>query len=116
MKRFASITLIVLLALVYGGCKKCKNEDPRARIVNNGTDRVSVQIQTSGGNTVNINNIEAGTASVFAYYAPGAVQFTVTFQSSATQVYNVVMLDCYEYDIVIDANNLVSSLPTDRNE
>lgn len=116
MKKILLILPLVILAIAFAGCKKCKNEDPRARIINNGTDKVSVQIQTSGGNTVNINNILPGTQSEYASYAPGAVQFTIAFQVANDTAFGVIMDECWEYDIVIDANDNVSSVPTDRNE
>ena len=45
------IMLAGLFTLTMNSCKKCKNEDPRARVVNNGTKVASVQIKTSEGNT-----------------------------------------------------------------
>jgi hypothetical protein len=116
MKKSLFIIAVLITCLGYIGCKKCRNENPRARIVNNGTDKVSVQIQTSGGNTVNINNILPGTQSEYAFYAPGAVQFTITFQVANDTSFSVAMLECWEYDIIVDGNDNVSSVPTDRNE
>jgi hypothetical protein len=116
MKNAIVFALSLVLILGFTSCKKCKNEDPRARIVNNGTDKVSVQIMTSGGNTENINNILAGTESAFVFYAPGVVQFTIAFQSNTDTTFSVQMIDCWEYDIVIDANDRIVSTPVDRNE
>jgi hypothetical protein len=116
MKRILLFSIFAILCLTYVGCKKCRNENPRARIVNNGTDKVSVQIQTSGGNTVNINNIMPGTASEFAHYAPGAVQFTIAFQVANDTSLSVTMQECWEYDIIVNENDDVTSVPTDRNE
>ena len=109
------IILIGLFAFSMSACKKCKNEYPRARLVNNGTKMVSVQIKTSGGNTENINNIGPGTTSEYRHYAPGLITYTVSVEQS-TFVYNVEMSECYEYDIAIDGNNLITSVPTDRND
>lgn len=116
MKRYLVLLPLIVLAIGFASCKKCKHEDPRARIINNGTDKVSVQIQTSGGNTVNINNIMPGTESEYAFYAPGAVQFTIAFQVANDTSFSVIMDECWEYDIVVNANDDVSSVPTDRNE
>src|SRR6185295_16143445 len=97
---------LALIVSSLSSCKKCKGEDPRARIVNNGTDKASVQIKTSGGNTVNINNVDQGTTSFYESYAPGSVTFTITIKG-VNYVINVVMEKCFEYDINIDsANNL----------
>jgi len=108
------ISLILLAAFAISGCSNCSDENPRARIKNDGTDKASVQIQTSGGNTININNIATGTTSDFASYAAGTVTFTITVDKN-TYVYSVNMENCFEYDIEIDANNNVKSVPTDRN-
>jgi len=116
MKKLYIIICVAILTLGVTSCSKCKNEDPRARIINNGTDKTSVQIKTSGGNTENINNIEVGTASDYSSYAPGEVEFTVSVGNNSPIVQTVTMLECYEYDIVISANNTVVSTPRDRNE
>ncbi|MFT5648136.1 MAG: hypothetical protein ACI976_002832 [Aureispira sp.] len=101
--------------LAISSCEKCTNEQPRARIENNGTNKASVQIQTSGGNTVNSNNILTGTVSEYSSYAAGDITFTVSVDQS-TAVLTVPMLECYEYDIKIDGNNDITSVPNDRNE
>jgi hypothetical protein len=106
---------LVLFSVTIQSCKKCKNEDPRARIVNNGTQKASVQIKTSNGNTVNINNVDPGTSSEFSSYAPGTVMFTITVAGTNYEK-TVEMLECFEYDIAIDQNNVVTSTPHDRNE
>ncbi|MBL4651742.1 MAG: hypothetical protein JKY53_02600 [Flavobacteriales bacterium] len=113
------LILLAMSTLIFTGCKKCKNEDPRARVVNNGTGSVSVHIETSGGNTININNIDAGQVSSYESYAAGNVDFTITIgKGSNTVNYNasVSMEECYQYDIAIDENNNIISIPTDRNE
>lgn len=114
-KIFAILFMALTFALTMSGCDKCDEEDPRARVINNGTQKASVQIKTSGGNTVNINNVDPGTASPYASYAPGIVTFTIVV-SNANYVKEVEMKDCFEYDIAIDANNTITSTPIDRNE
>lgn len=117
MKRI--IPLVTIALTIFMASCKCKNEDPRARVVNEGSQEISVQIMTSGGNTENINNIAPGETSEFSYYAPGEVQFTIVVgegNNSTEYVEQVLMEECYEYDIVLDANNNITSVPTDRNE
>ena len=114
-----SILYVFILCLAIGGlsaCKeKCKNEQPRAKITNNGTDKASVQIKTSGGNTENINNIESGQVSDWRSYAAGATEFTVAIQNvSPDTMISVYMLECWEYDIQIDSLNRISSMPLER--
>ena len=107
------------MAIGLVGCNKCKNEEPRAIVVNGGTGSVSVHIQTSGGNAININNIAAGESSDYQNFAVGTLDFTITvgYGNNSTD-YNtsVSMEECFEYEIKIDANNNIVSTPTDRNE
>jgi hypothetical protein len=114
LKVVLAIIFCGLFALTMNSCKKCKDEDPRARVINNGTQRASVQIKTSAGNTVNINNVDPGTASSYSSYAAGQVTFTITIKGT-DYVKAFDMGKCYDYDISIDANNNISSTPLDRN-
>jgi hypothetical protein len=113
--RTLTFTLSALIVFGLSSCKKCRNEDPRARITNNGTNKASVQIKTSNGNTVNINNVDPGTSSDYSSYAAGDVTFTISV-SGNDYVKTVPMQECFEYDIAIDQNNNITSTPTDRNE
>ena len=78
MKFLSTIILVGFLTITMSNCHKCKGENPNARIINNGTSNASVQVKTSGGNTININNVASGTASAYASYAAGDVTFTIT--------------------------------------
>lgn len=115
IKTLSAGLFVILFSLSVSSCKKCSGEDPRARIVNNGTSVADVQIKTSGGNTVNINGVAAGTKSEFSTFAAGATTFTVNVNKQ-NYVKAVDMAQCFEYDITIDANNVITSIPTDRNE
>ena len=107
---------MILITGLYGCSDDCENEEPRARVNNNGTDKASVQIKTSGGSTENINNIEIGQASAWTSYAPGQTEFTITIQGVPGDTLIIVnMLSCWEYDIIIDSLNQVSSSPRERD-
>jgi hypothetical protein len=109
------ITILVgLIGIQLSSCKKCKGEDPTARILNNGTNKASVQIKTSEGNTVNINNVDPGTASAYASYSAGNITFTVTINNNSFEK-TIPMSTCFNYDIAIDANNNITSTAIDRN-
>ena len=117
MKNFKLLLTIVLtglFALTINGCKKCKDEDPSARIINNGTQKADVQVKTSGGNTININNIAPGAASSYSSYASGQVTFTINV-ASVNYVKTVDAAKCYDYDIAIDASNNITVTSIDRN-
>jgi hypothetical protein len=118
MKTIKFLLIVVfagLFAITMNSCKKCKKEDPRARVINNGTKVARVQIQTSGGNTENVNNIDPGVTSDYRSYAPGIITYTVSVDQD-TFVYQAEMTDCFEYDILINENNTITSRPTDRND
>ena len=109
------VLMVGLFTITMNSCKKCKNEDPRARIINNGTQKASVQIKTSGGSTVNINNVDPGTSSAYSSYSAGQVTFTIKV-NNVDYVKTVDMIKCYDYDIAMDANNNITSSTIDRND
>ena len=119
MKTMTILSVVIitgLLAMTISGCKKkCSGEDPRARIINNGTSKAGVQIKTSGGNTVNINDVAAGTASDYSSYAAGQVTFTLKV-SNVDYEKTVILSECYDYDITIDANHNITTTAIDRDE
>lgn len=116
MKRTILLLTAFVLLFTLESCKKCKGEDPISRIINNGTETISVHIATSGGNTVNINNILPGQQSDDRSFAVGTVTFTISIGNTGDVVETVPMEECWEYEIIIDANNNVASFPVDRNE
>ena len=110
---------LLLLAFAISSCsKKCSNEQPRARVLNNGTSTVSVGIKTSNGSTVNINNVAVQTSTPYVSYAAGNITFTISVTVNGTKtdyVKDVAVGNCYDYDIAIDANNVITVKTTDRN-
>lgn len=103
-----------LISITFSSCKKkCKTNPPEARIINNGSTVASVQIKTSDGNTVNINNVNPGTSSAYASYAPGDIKFTITVNKT-DYIQNVSVGYCYLYDIAIDSNNNISVTPIEK--
>ena len=111
---FASLLVAGVLSLSATSCKKCKDEDPRARIANNGTQVASVQVKTSGGNTVNVNNVASGTTSDYASYAAGQTTFTLKV-NNVDYVKTFDASKCHEYTVAIDRNNVITVADTDRN-
>ncbi|MCC2545372.1 hypothetical protein LJY25_02865 [Hymenobacter sp. BT175] len=112
--RFSSLFLVGA-TVVVSSCSKCIDENPRARIINNGTQKASVQVKTSDGNTININNVEPNTSSDYASYAGGQVTFTATVGTN-TAVKTTQIGTCYDYDIAIDRTNTITVTGIDRNE
>lgn len=112
--KLATFLLFAILALTLSSCKKCKNEQPSARIINNGAIKAGVQIQTSNGNTVNINNVDPGISSPYSSYAAGQVKFTLKINGVDYEK-TVLLSNCFYYDIAIDSNNNITSVAIDRN-
>lgn len=104
-----------LSTFFLNSCKECDGENPRARVINNGTKEVSVQIKTSEGNTENLNNVVAGKTSDYRSYSAGKITFTISVDK-VDYVQEVSMSSCYEYDIKIDSNNNITTTSTDRND
>lgn len=110
--KFALIILIIgLLSFTMNSCKKCNGEDPRIKIINNTTEKVSVQIKTTGGNTVNINNVEPNTSSEYTSVAPGKVTYTES-DNDREMIFD--MIECTDYDITIRENSTTTQV-IDRN-
>ncbi|WP_348744304.1 hypothetical protein [Tenacibaculum sp. 190524A05c] len=116
MKSFKKfiLLLIIMSSTIFTGCSECNNENPRARVTNLGSEEVSVQVKTTGGNTENINNIEPGKASEFRSYSPGQVTYTIVLKNNEEIVEEVEMGFCADYEIIVDQDNEVRTTSTDR--
>ncbi len=116
MKAFKKFfTFLILISLTFfAACSECDNENPRARVSNMGTEEVSVQVKTSGGNTENINNIEPGKASEYRSYAPGQITYTIVLKNNQEVVELVEMDFCSDYEIIINEDNTVITTSIDR--
>lgn len=115
-KYFWTLLFTVFFIIAMSSCKNCRNEEPSARVVNGGNKTVSVQIKTSGGNTVNINNVQPNSSTDHKSYAPGNVTFTITVGNGVSYVEKLQMEECFYYDIAIDEKNNISTFAIDRNK
>ncbi len=98
------------ITIALSSCSKgCDKENPSAYVQNNGNEKVSVQIKTTGGNTENINNIDPGKFSEMKSYAPGEIVYTITVKDQEPVDEKVTMSYCTDYIIKIDNNNKVST-------
>lgn len=111
-KLFSAVLLFVA-ALFLTSCSRCEDK-PRARLINNGTEKADIQIKTSGGNTENINNVMPGTKSDYRSYSPGQVTYTVTVANTEyVKLFDVVT--CHDYDVTIDANHVITVTPINKD-
>ena len=105
---FASLSLIAI------GCG-CDGENPSVILTNNGTGKADIQVKTSGGNTININNIQPGTSSASETFAPGDIEFTIAIQGVADPVlYTLHSASCYDYVVTVNPDNSVTSSGNER--
>ncbi len=117
MKNLKILFLIILIgfsSLAKIGCKKCKGEDPEIRVINNSPSYVDVQINTSDKKTISINNIASGTTSTYYSLSAGQIVYTVTLRY-VEHIKTDHVSQCYDYDIIIDENNKITIMATDRN-
>lgn len=73
------LSLIFIVAFI-----SCSDEtEPQFRIYNERTDKANVQLQTSGGNTVNINDVGAGQLTAYETVAVGIITATAVIQNES---------------------------------
>lgn len=107
--------IFIFLVTLLTSCKECKNENPRARVYNQGNAEVSVQIKTSGGNSENINNVSMNSSSEYKSYEPGIITFIISAGKNSYAT-TVQLLKCFDYEISIDELNNIKVNPVNRNE
>lgn len=73
----AKILIIGTIIAMIG----CTEEDPQFRIRNERADKANVQIQTSGGNTVNINDVGSGQTTAYNTVSAGITAVTAVIQN-----------------------------------
>jgi len=81
MKQILWFMLSIVFVLSLGACSK--EEDPQFRILNQRQDKVNVQIQTSGGNTININDVQYGQTTAYQSTSPGTIIVTAVIQNES---------------------------------
>ena len=115
MKRAAYlIAVFIIISLAGIGCG-CDGENPSVVLKNNGTGKADIQVKTSGGYAVNINNIQPGTSSTSESFAPGDIVFTIAIQGVADPVvYTLHSTSCYDYVVTVNSDNSVTSSGSER--
>ena len=79
--RCMSIIAGIILAGMLLGCSTDPEDvPPKFRVHNERSTNASLQVKTSGGNTININNVQSGQTTEYQEVAEGIVQVTVTIQ------------------------------------
>lgn len=111
MKKFTLIVLGFFLIIFFSSCGS--KADPQYRVTNQRIDKANVQIKTSGGNTININGVNAGETTAYSSVAEGSTEVTVVIQNQTVapttsfyaykdNKYTIVILDTSPPTLRID--------------
>lgn len=92
---------ILSLAFLIGIISCSDEADPKFRIRNERLDKANVQIQTTGGNTININDVEAGQTTAFQTAAQGNITAKAVIQNESTPTVTFFAAKDTRYTIVI---------------
>lgn len=104
MRKLILPAILILLALSTIDCSK--DDPPLFRIRNDRATKANVQLKTSGGNTININDVAAGQTTGFQEAAQGQIEATATIQNesvSPTVTFNATNNN--SYTIVVTTAN-----------
>lgn len=90
----------------------CNNQDPKARITNNGTEDVDLQIYDVAGNLIaQEDDVEPGEQSDWINFSCGETTFLVS-NGGSDKLITIEMGTCMMYDMEVGSNNqLVSDQP-----
>ena len=95
--------------------ENCFNQDPQARITNNGTISIKLQIVSTDGTILHtVDNIMPGDASGFLTFAPDDIIFNISKNTTGLQDDKVVhtMDLCMSFDMELGTDNyLVAGSP-----
>ena len=79
-KRTSVILTLVFIVSLSG---RYKDTDPRFHIQNERSNKANVQIQTSGGNTININEVQPGQITGYQSVSEGKIDVTAVVQNES---------------------------------
>ncbi|MCF8243412.1 MAG: hypothetical protein K9J16_18705 [Melioribacteraceae bacterium] len=95
----------MLLLIALSSCSD--DTDPKFRIHNERSDKANVQVQTTGGNTININDVEPGQTTAYQIASKGNIIATAVIQNASVSPTLTFFADNDErYTIVIKAGDL----------
>lgn len=94
----------MLLLIALSSCSD--DTDPKFRIHNERADKANVQLQTTGGNTININDVEANQVTEYQAATKGNITVTAVIQNESISPELTFFADNDErYTIAIKAGN-----------
>ena len=81
--KYLSVLILAGLLLASVSCSTDPEALPKFRVRNDRATDASLQVKTSGGNTININNVQPGTTSAYQEVAKGQIDITLTIQGES---------------------------------
>ena len=107
MKNILVGILSLAFIIALSGCTAETN--PEFRIRNERSSKANVQIQTSGGNTININDVVAGQTTAYQTANEGDITVTAVIQNeSVSPTMTFFAAKDAHYTVVIQAGNTPS--------
>ena len=103
MRSLRSIVPGVMLStlVLFAGCSK---DAPSIRVFNERTTKVNVQLKVPSSNTININDVAAGTGTVYQDIQAGEWTATATIQSESVAPSVTFSVEEDKYYIVVVTN------------
>lgn len=99
MKTPSLILYIIAFSLALIGCS---SDPPSVRVRNELLNKVNVQFKPISGNTININDITAGTTTSYQEFPQGAIECSASIQSSNdAPTGGFTTQDDYNYTVVL---------------
>lgn len=114
MKAVAFVLGLTILMVFANSCQKCNNDDPTARVLNNGTSEANLQITSADGDIISITDLPNGSISSVKSYAPGTTTINGTIEGLPLTG-SVSMSECKSYDITINGDNKIVIFAHDIN-
>lgn len=97
---------ILSLAFIFAVIGCAEDTNPRIRVRNERQDKANVQIQTSGGNTININEVLSGQTTEYLTVIEGMMTATAVIQKEpVSPVTNFFGEKNNNYTIIIQMGN-----------
>lgn len=96
--------------------QNCTNDQPRARLTNNGTVNHSLRIFDENSNViVSAFNIEPGSSTGWFEFSPQEVLFAVDNDTFSDEKVEAIMENCMEFDMEIGADDALVSYDITTN-
>lgn len=88
----------------------CVGENPEARITNNGTVPIDLDILDENGNVVGfVHNLAPGNTSSWLSFSPGDILFAVSNDFFEDEKVVYTMAICMTFDMEVDGSNTLTS-------